>query len=150
MPLTWTRMRGGVHSSPHPKSLVHSQLTQLLQERARAGRPSLPVSAPGTYWARRQPRISPSERLQTCSTLVKCRHGTPGPKLCEVEVELSASSGAEHEPLALGPRRRGEARRAPDSLPPSLLPLCLSRRRIKTSGDSRWGSSHAASWFAWK
>lgn len=110
--------------------LVHSQLTQhSLHQR---GQPvSLPVNAPGTYWARRQPRISPSEGLQTCSRLVRCWHQTPGPKLTEMvgggscprPQVLKAHS---HSSASCATARDSEARRAPESFPLSTRGALLT------------------------
>lgn len=73
MPLTWTRMRVGarpVNVSPIPTKTKNTSL--FMDEWAKQkDAASLPVNAPGTYWAHSRSRISPSAGLQTSSRLVK-------------------------------------------------------------------------------
>lgn len=109
---------------------------------------SLPVNAPGTYWAHRQSRISPSADVQTSSGLVKCcRHETMGEEFGATRGSGRSGGGAERScPLLrcwswhLVPARRdSEARRAQeetDGGQRSSLPLTVCWRRIMTSADS--------------
>lgn len=60
-------------SAPRSHQFILSQLQQfryMVSEQPTEAA-SLPVNAPGTYWAHSQSRISPSVDLQTSSTLVK-------------------------------------------------------------------------------
>lgn len=108
---------------------------------------SLPVNAPGTYWAHRQSRISPSADVQTSSGLVKCWHETMGEEFGATRGSGRSGAGAERScPLLrcwswhLVPARRdSEARRAQeetDGGQRSSLPLTVCWRRIMTSADS--------------
>lgn len=97
---------------------------------------TLPVNAPGTYWAHRQSRISPSADVRTSSGLVKCWHETTGEEFGATRG--SGRSGAELSSpqvlkLTLGscaprqwgaPRARGDRRRA--ALFPSLHSVLTS------------------------
>lgn len=91
---------------------------------------SLPVNAPGTYWAHRQSRISPSADVQTSSGLVKCWHETMGEEFGATRGSGRSGGGAELSSpqvlkLTLGscaPRQRGAPRARGDRRRAALFP----------------------------